>query len=84
MDGRLPVEPMPLVWGGRGNGETCSVCDAKGEKVDLVIEGRTARGWVVYFHPKCFYVWEKERQALTHEPTIWPPTGEPLSDSRNE
>ena len=60
LDGRLPVEPMPRVWGGPGNGETCSACDEKAEKSDLVIEGRTERNQVVFFHPKCFYVWETQ------------------------
>lgn len=69
MDGRLPIDPMPRVWGGLGNGETCAACDEKVEKPQLVIEGRTARGRVTFFHPKCFYVWEKERYVAAHEPS---------------
>ena len=59
-DGRLPLESMPRVWGGPGNGETCSACDQKAEKPSLVIEGRTEQGRVVFFHPRCFYMWQKE------------------------
>jgi hypothetical protein len=71
MDGRLPVEPMPRVWGGPGNGEKCDACDEKVEKSDLVVEGGTERGRVVFFHAKCFYVWEKERIVVAHERSTW-------------
>jgi hypothetical protein len=60
-DGRLPKEPMPRVWGGPGQGETCAACDEKAEKPALVIEGWTASGRITVFHARCFYVWEQER-----------------------
>lgn len=60
-DGRLPAEPMPRVWGGPGSGETCDACDEKVEKAHLVIEGRTEGGRLVFFHARCFYVWQGER-----------------------
>jgi len=60
-DGRLPAEPMPRVWGGPGNGETCDACDQKVEKSGFVIEGRTEQGRSVVFHPRCFYTWQQER-----------------------
>jgi hypothetical protein len=61
LDGRLPVEPMPRVWGGPGNGETCDACEQTATKSDLVIEGRTEGGRVVLFHPRWFYMWQRER-----------------------
>ena len=61
MDGRLPMESMPRVWGGPANGEKCDACDEKVEKAQVVIEGQTEQGRLVFFHPRCFYVWQGER-----------------------
>jgi hypothetical protein len=63
-DGRLPPDNMPRVWGGQGTGETCGACDKKVEKSGLVIEGWTEQGRVVFFHPRCFYMWQKERGVV--------------------
>lgn len=61
VDGRLPSEPMPRVWGGPGNGETCDACDQRVVKPELVIEGQTKQGRAVFFHPRCFNAWQEER-----------------------
>lgn len=60
LDGRLPSEDMPRVWGGLANGETCDACDEKVEKPALVIEGQFPQGQTVVFHPRCFYTWQEE------------------------
>lgn len=67
MDGRLPVEPLPRVWGGPASGETCAACDERAEKPQLVIEGETERGRVTFFHPGCFSAWDEERRVVAHE-----------------
>ena len=38
-DGRLPINSIPRVWGGPGNGETCDACEGIITKDEFVIEG---------------------------------------------
>ena len=61
-DGSLPMNNIPRVWGGPGNGETCDVCASvvtKAEFVMDVISATDGRG--VRLHVECFSVWESER-----------------------
>jgi hypothetical protein len=65
MDGRLPRERLPRMWGGPGAGETCETCEACGDPITkaqmgMEILGETGGG--VQLHVACFQVWEVERQ----------------------
>ena len=61
----LPQDSVPHVWGGSGNGETCSGCEEIVTKDQLVMEGTSLKGGKVQFHVQCFYVWATEREALS-------------------
>jgi hypothetical protein len=54
------------MWGGRGTGLVCSLCDApilaSEPEMELEYEG-TAPIPVVRFHLQCQFVWEAERQS---------------------
>ena len=39
VDGRLPLNSIPRVWGGPGNGETCHACEKVITKHEFVMEG---------------------------------------------
>ena len=61
-DGRLPHTPIPRVWGGPGNGETCDGCEETVTEAQGLMENLDARGGRVCFHVACFYLWDVERQ----------------------
>jgi hypothetical protein len=67
--GRLPHTPIPRVWGGPGNGETCDGCGETVTKAQTVMENLDAAGCRVRFHVACFHVWDVERQLRGHEPS---------------
>lgn len=60
-DGRLQQHPIPRVWGGPGNGETCAVCEESISKKELGIEGQSDEGQTLHFHVRCFSMWTSER-----------------------
>ena len=60
-DGRLPRERGDRVWGGRGSGETCTVCEDSVSKDQLVMESFGPKGDGLFFHLKCFKIWDHER-----------------------
>jgi hypothetical protein len=39
VDGRLPVNSIPRMWGGPGNGESCHACDKIVTKDEFIMEG---------------------------------------------
>jgi hypothetical protein len=63
-DGRLPVNSIPRVWGGAGNGETCDACEEAITKDQFVLEGLSVaepnRG--IQLHAECFYFWDRLRR----------------------
>jgi hypothetical protein len=63
---RLPRNKPSRMWGGRGSGKTCSLCDrpiADSEpEMELEYEGDPSQP-VVRFHLQCQTVWEEVRQA---------------------
>ena len=62
-DGSLPMNSIPRVWGGAGNGETCGVCGDIVTKDEFVMEGvSVADGRGIQLHVRCFSVWESERR----------------------
>ena len=62
VDGRLPHNSIPRVWGGAGGNETCVACDEVIPKTQFVIEGIGEGMKAVQFHVRCFYLWDIERK----------------------
>jgi len=63
-DGRLPHDRFPMVWSSPSAGETCGACDVILTKQHLLMEGTRGRKTPpVYFHVRCFQVWDQERRA---------------------
>jgi hypothetical protein len=63
-DGRLPLDHIPRVWGGKGNGEVCHACDAEITTAEFVMEGiSTTNGrQPLQLHVLCFQLWDAERR----------------------
>ena len=63
-DGRLPHDRFPVVWSGPSDGETCDACDVLLTEQQVLMEGiRGCKTPPVYFHVRCFQVWDHERRA---------------------
>jgi hypothetical protein len=63
VDGRLPYDSIPRVWGGAGTGETCHACDLVIAAPALVMEGIAGVGTTpLQLHVQCFYIWDAERR----------------------
>jgi hypothetical protein len=75
-DGRLPLNSIPRVWGGPGNGETCHACEKIITKHEFVMEGVSLAGGKapLQLHVGCFWLWEEERrpQLASHGSTSAP------------
>ena len=65
-DGRLPHDHAPGVWGGAGRGETCNACEEVITESQFVMDRVRDNMQTVQFHVQCFYVWDIERDALSH------------------
>jgi hypothetical protein len=66
-NGRLPLNSVPRVWGGRGNGEKCVACEATIAKEQLAMEGislAAGGGIPIILHVECFQLWDHERREL--------------------
>jgi hypothetical protein len=63
-DGRLPLNSIPRVWGGPGNGETCDACEHIITKHEFVMEGISLAGGkaALQLHVGCFWLWDEERR----------------------
>jgi hypothetical protein len=63
-DGRLPLNSIPRVWGGPGNGETCNACEGTITQHEFVMEGISLAGSKapLQLHVGCFWIWEQERR----------------------
>src|SRR5262249_10328258 len=66
---RLPTRPPDRTWGGKGQGQECSVCrkpitrDENGLEIEFDHAG--AAGVDRFFiHPRCFAAWEFERTKM--------------------
>ena len=63
-DGRLPIDHMPRIWGGPGEGEVCDGCDLIVPSGEFVMEGVSLDDpkRAVQFHVMCFHIWDDERR----------------------
>ena len=63
-DGRLPLNSIPRIWGGPGNGEVCDACETIVTKDELIMEGISLDQGrkPIQFHTRCFYLWDVERR----------------------
>jgi hypothetical protein len=71
-DGRLPLNSIPSVWGGPGNGESCDACDGIVTKDESAIEGISLAGGKrpLQLHARCFWIWEAERRPRVADPEL--------------
>jgi len=71
-DGRLPAVRVLRAWGGKGNGDRCSLCeqpiapDDVLYEVEVLTHGST-RGY--QFHLKCHDAWQRECTGAERAPT---------------
>jgi hypothetical protein len=63
LDGTLPNDSIPRVWGGAAYGELCDGCDEIIEAAQLVMEWINPRGEGIQLHVECFYIWDEERRV---------------------
>jgi hypothetical protein len=65
MDGRLPYDSIPRIWGGPGNGEVCDACEEIVSKDQFVMEGISLAGGrkPLQLHVGCLNLWDEERHA---------------------
>jgi hypothetical protein len=61
LDGKLPHDSIPRVWGGSGHWKLRDGCDEIIERVQSLMEGINAKGQGVQFHVECFYMWDYQR-----------------------
>jgi hypothetical protein len=62
VDGKLPYDSIPRIWGGPGNGEACDACEVVVTPREFIMEGIASEGGGgVQFHVKCFYLWDSLR-----------------------
>ena len=70
---RLPRNKPSRMWGGRGSGQTCSLCDKpildSEPEMELEFDGE-ASAPVVRFHLQCQTVWDEVRQARSSPWTL--------------
>jgi hypothetical protein len=64
LDGKLPYNSIPRIWGGPGNGEACDACEVAITPEEFLMEGiATEGGGGVQFHVRCFYLWDALRRV---------------------
>ena len=63
LDGTLPYDSIPRVWGGAGYGEMCNGCNDIIEAAQFVMEWINLRGEGIQLHVECFYIWDQERRV---------------------
>ena len=62
-DGKLPLNSIPRIWGGPGNGESCDGCEGVITSAEFLMEGIASEGGGgVQFHVTCFYLWDSLRR----------------------
>jgi hypothetical protein len=64
LSGKLPARPAERVWGGRGSGAACSICNVpvRRDEVEFELEFfRAGETNTHHLHVDCFTAWECER-----------------------
>ena len=63
VDGRLPQNSIPRVWGGPSNSEVCDACAETIGPNQFVMEGVSTdlEKRALQFHVECFHLWDAER-----------------------
>ena len=64
---KLPIHPADRMWGGRGEGAACSICNSevKPEELEFELEYLGADGIATHHvHVHCFTAWERERESV--------------------
>ena len=63
-DGRLPLNSIPRIWGGPGQGEICDACERPVTANEFLMEGVSlAEGKKgIHLHSQCFYIWDTLRR----------------------
>jgi len=68
--GHLPCLASPRMWGGKGSGKVCDLCDKeiRSGEAEIELEGRTDEGEVhsLRFHVVCQSVWQLECARIDH------------------
>jgi hypothetical protein len=69
---RLPRNKPSRIWGGRGTGQTCSLCDQPiaDTEPEMELEYDDDSQPVVRFHLQCQSVWDEVRQARSSPWTL--------------
>jgi hypothetical protein len=65
VDGRLPVDSIPRIWGGPAEAETCDACETLIAGDQMVIEGISLAGGrkPLQLHTLGFSIWDEERRT---------------------
>jgi hypothetical protein len=65
-DGRLPTNGPVRVWGGRGDGESCDICEETITKDEFMMESIPTESApeLLQLHVKCFWLWHLERHRV--------------------
>jgi hypothetical protein len=59
--GQLPRAVPERMWGGKGTGRACALCDAPIEEMELEVEEHTdGKLQTFYFHVLCQSLWQLE------------------------
>ena len=66
IDGRLPVNSIPRIWGGVAAAETCDACDELIVDGQMVMEGISLSGGrkPLQLHTLCFAIWDEQRHTV--------------------
>jgi hypothetical protein len=86
--GKLPGRAPDRIWGGRGSGAQCAVCDGPvtGEDAELELEflAPTGTGSPVqyYVHARCWQIWESELTNRVR--SSWSSGAEPVKRPRSK
>ena len=65
VDGQLPVNSIPRIWGGASAAETCDACEQLIVGNQMVMEGISLAGGrkPLQLHTLCFAIWDEERHT---------------------
>jgi hypothetical protein len=68
--GKLPNRKPDRMWGGRGGGAECAICNTPVKQDEMEFEVEFSQGWHTagpvthHIHVRCFVAWEFERDNV--------------------